>query len=156
MGFAVELADAVVDQLKGWSWDDLDRAKTIERRWLPTYDLEELYETLLVNVVPRGATITSADDQSDYFDVPIEIGLLEKPKPETHSTREQLEAGADKHEALVTELLDYFRSADGRYVCGAGGPAIIRTAIPTLVLLEHLEELRQLTSVIRLTVRSRR
>lgn len=160
---SIEFADLVAGVLNQTAWS---QSFTAKRTWQPIYDLEELYDTLVACVVPRGVTITKASRGRDWHDPVVEIGLLKKPKLDVteavpEATRaELLDAAADSQAGLVEEVCDHFRSSPGRVYRGVGMRSlkvnVIKTETTTLMLDKHLEELGQLTSVIRLTGRTLR
>ncbi|MEM9658877.1 MAG: hypothetical protein AAF961_10995, partial [Planctomycetota bacterium] len=133
------------------------------------YDLTDLVDRLVVCVVPIEVQISRATRASDWHDVPVEIGLMYKPDPvrlgkvqsiDGPPATLSIDAEADRHVALVQEVCDYFRSRTGRILRGAGPEGQttqVRTArTTTLLLREHLEEFRQLSSVVRVTCRTLR
>lgn len=152
---AVEIADLVRADLASYPWPADVTETTVARKWLPTFNLEELYGVRTVHVVPRTVTITAATDQSDWHDVVLEVGVMLKPKPADDDTPVDLEAEADAQAGLVGLLADHYRQPGG-LLAELGGPHVTRVETTTLMLAEHLEQLQQLTSVLRLTVRDRR
>lgn len=153
-GAARAAADLLAQAINGYSWLDPKEIKA-KRCWLPTYDLEELFDKLVINVVPRGVTYTQVTRETNYRDATVEVGLLRKPDPEKYSTIESQEALADAHTSLVEAIAEYLLSPAGRLPCGPGGPVVRTAEVTTLLLLNHFEELKQLTSVIRVIVRDR-
>lgn len=163
VGHGAQIGELLVEVLKAFPWPeptlgepDDEGAKTlVERKWLPTIELEDLCEDRVVHVVPRLVKFTPASDDSDWVDVTVEVGLMRKPQPVDDETKLDLEAEADEQEGLVTRLADHFRGG-GRLLGGLGGPAVTSVEVSTLMLDDHLYELQQLTSVLRLVVRDRR
>lgn len=151
-------AELVLGALLAYPWPEAPRV--LERRWLPTVELEEAALGLTVHVAPMQLTLTPATDQSDWHDVVVDVGLLRKLAPgeggDDATLAVALEHAADAHVATLLGLADWFRSPVGRLPAGPGLAAVTGVETPTLLLREHLVQLRQLSSVLRLTVRVRR
>ena len=133
----IDVADAIVTELNGHSFS---QPFTSARGYLPTFDLQEMGE-LKVTVVPKeddGKLDTRTASTHDYA---IDIGVQKKP-PAIDNT------DLDPLMLLVQEIADHFLF--GKQAAGA---TLISPTVRVLYLQEHLQKLRQFTSVITLTFR---
>jgi len=138
MAVIIDIADAVVAQLNGTTFS---QPVTAERHYQPNFELSEMSE-LKVSVVPRSLASKSLDRNRDSFDYLIDIAVQQK----TDMSRPALDALM----ALVEEIADLFRTQPL-----AGFPSARCTEVKNepVYALEHLDELRQFTSVVTLTFR---
>jgi len=138
----VELADAVAASLNAAS-GEFGEEFTAERLHQPSFDLAELAE-LRVSVVPKSQTITNATRQHSFFDCAVDIGVQKKVANDTE----------------VDQLLDFVQAiADHlRHKRLAEYPSAAWLAIEhdPVVASEHLDQNRQLTSVLTVTYRVKR
>lgn len=139
MNIAIDIADAVVGELNAGSFM---QEFTAVRAYRPQYELAELKD-LRVTVVPAGVEETSAARTITQRDVSIDVGVQKKL---TVADAEEL----DPLMALVEELQSFFRR---RRLSGYREAICVKTANEPLYSVEHLDEFRQFTSVIRLTFR---
>ena len=132
------IADAVVAQFNATPFS---QPVSAERHYQPCFELSGMAQ-LRVSVVPRSATSKSLDRSRDSFDYKIDVAVQRKVEP----TPENLDALME----LVEEIADHFRSHPL-----AGFPAARCTEVENVPIYaaEHLEELRQFTSVLTLTFR---
>ena len=133
----INVADAIVTELNATT---LSQSFTSERGYLPTFDLAEMNE-LKVTVVPKeddGKLDTRTASTHDYA---IDIGVQKKP-PAIENT------DLDPLMLLVQEIADHFLFGQQ-----AAGATLIAPTVRILYLQEHLQKLRQFTSVITLTFR---
>ena len=133
----IDVADAIVTELNATSFS---QPFTAERGYLPTFDLQEM-DQLKVTVVPKeddGKLDTRSQSAHDYA---IDIGVQKKPP--TIDT-----ADLDPLMLLVQEIADHFLF--GKQAAGA---TLIAPTVRILYLQEHLQKLRQFTSVVTLTFR---
>ena len=133
----LNLADAIVTDLNGHSFS---QPFTAERGYLPTFELPELGD-LKVIVVPKeddGKLDTRTASTHDYA---IDIGVQKKPPTIDN-------ADLDPLMLLVQEIADHFLFGQQ-----AAGATLIAPTVRVLYLQEHLQKLRQFTSVITLTFR---
>jgi len=135
----VNLADAVVAELNA---SGLLPGVTAQRAYRPAFDLEDMKD-LHVTVVPRGVEMTGASRSMVQSDVQIDIGVQKKPT-------ELNQAELDGLMALVEQLADHLR---GRRLAGAPEAAWVKTENNPIFAAEHLEQLRQFTSVLTVTYR---
>ena len=133
----INVADAIVTELNGHSFSQPFAAA---RGYLPTFDLTEMNE-LKVTVVPKeddGKLDTRTASTHEYA---IDIGVQKKP-PTIENT------DLDPLMLLVQEIADHFLFGQQ-----AAGATLISPTVRILYLQEHLQKLRQFTSVIALTFR---
>jgi len=138
MAVILDIADAVVDQLNATPFS---QPLTAERHYQPRFELSEMTE-LKVSVVPRSLASKSLDRNRDSFDYLIDVAVQKKT--------DMTQAALDALMALVEEITNHFRMQKL-----AGYPAARCTEVKNepVYALEHLDELRQFTSVITLTFR---
>lgn len=142
-------ADLITFALEAYPWSETVEP---ERRWLPFMDLEELYDRLRVQVVPAGVTYRQLSRQKSEAEAIVDIGLMRKPDPTLRPDVDSLKEPADAHTALANAIALHLRADDVRQLGPPGGPVVSDAQVTTLLLLEHLEGLHQLTSVVRVTV----
>jgi len=134
-----QIADAVVAELEG---ADLSQPVSPERHWRPLFELEEM-AALHVTVVPKGVTVVAGSRGRNTFEYEVDVAVQKKLDA----------AGAaeiDPLVDLVEEIGDLFRL---RRLTGYSDAVWVRTEHVPLYATEHLDELRQLTSVLTLTFR---
>jgi len=133
----INVADAIVTELNATSFS---QPFTSARGYLPTFDLAEMNE-LKVTVVPKeddGKLDTRGQSAHDYA---IDIGIQKKPPAIENTDLNPLML-------LAQEIADHFLF--GKQAVGA---TLIAPTVRILYLQEHLQKLRQFTSVITLTFR---
>jgi len=133
----IDVANAIVTELNAATFS---QPVTAERGFLPTFDLQEMNE-LKVTVVPKeddGKLDTRNQSTHDYA---IDIGIQKKP-PNIDNTE------LDPLMLLTQEIADHFLF--GKQAAGA---TLISPTVRILYLQEHLQKLRQFTSVVTLTFR---
>jgi len=134
----VAIADAVTAELNG---NTFTQTFTAQRLYLPVFDLQSMSE-LKVTVVPKGITSSSLDRSRDNFDYQIDVAVQKK-------VNSQIEV-IDSLMRLVEEIGDYFRSNPLSSYPGARCTNVENTPV---YAQDHLQELRQFTSVLTLTFR---
>lgn len=139
MSVAVSIAEAVVTELNGHTFS---KPFTSERNFVPKFDLKDL-KTLKVVVVPRGRVLSIADRSRSQQDYAIDIGILQKLNG---TSAEQV----DPMIAFVEEIADFFR---GKRLAGYPDAAWFKTEHSPLYDVEHLDQLRQFTSVMSVSYR---
>lgn len=133
----IELADQLVGNLNAQSFSLPFRA---ERGYVPTFDLSEM-DVLKVIVVPKeddGKLDTRESSQHEYA---IDIGIQQKPAKIDNSDLDPLMF-------LTQEVADFFLFGKR-----PGGATLVSPSVRILYLQEHLQKLRQFTSVVTLTFR---
>ena len=134
----VAIADAVTAELNGNSFS---QSFTAQRLYLPVFDLQGM-STLKVTVVPKGITSQSLDRSRDSFDYQIDVAVQKKTSNEI--------VAIDSLMLLVEEIGDYFRSNPLSSFPGARCTNVENLPV---YAPDHLQELRQFTSVLTLTFR---
>jgi|694.fasta_scaffold70969_2 hypothetical protein len=134
----VAIADAVTAELNG---NTFTQTFTAQRLYLPVFDLQSMSD-LKVTVVPKGITSSSLDRSRDNFDYQIDVAVQKK-------VNSQIEL-IDSLMRLVEEIGDYFRSNPLSSYPGARCTNVENTPV---YAQDHLQELRQFTSVLTLTFR---
>jgi hypothetical protein len=137
----IQIADAVVAQLNAATFS---QPLTAARLYAPSFELPDM-ETLHVTVVPRGIASTSLDRKRDSFSYDIDLAVQKKT--------DMAQASLDALMALVEEIADHFRAEPlGSF------PAARCVDVKNVPVYsqEHLDELRQFTSVLTLTFRMAR
>ena len=133
------LTDAVVDVLNTL---EFSQAFTAERDYLPRFDLAEMKE-LRVTVVPKRVVSQAADRSRTQFDYDIDVGIQKKLQSLDNSEIDELVA-------LAEEIADQFRqqrlSAFPSAIC-------LKAEVEPVFAQEHLDQLRQFTSVVTLSFR---
>ena len=139
MATITDIADAVVAELNSHTFS---QPFTAQRFYRPVFDLGEM-QTLHVSVVPKGVTIERADRSRNQYDFAIDVAVQQK-----FQTGDNAEL--DALMALVEEIADFFRL---RRLTAYQDAVWVRTDNVPVYAPEHLEELRQFTSVLTLTFR---
>jgi hypothetical protein len=133
----VNIADAIVAALNG---EAFSQPFTAVRGYLPTFDLHELNE-LKVTVVPKEDDGKLDTRDASTHEYAIDIGIQKKPSTIDNPDLDPLMR-------LTQEIADYFLF--GKQAAGA---TLISPSVRILYFQEHLQKLRQFTSVITLTFR---
>ena len=139
MAILIDIADAVVAALNGGSFS---QGFTAKRHYRPRFDLSEM-QSLHVSVVPKGVTSEIQSRSQAAGDYQVDVGIQKKIGQE---------ADLDPLMTLVEEIADHLRFA--RLALPGGEQAVwLRTESDPVYAPEHLDELRQFTSVLTLTFR---
>ena len=141
MAVVTDIAEAVKDELNGGSFS---QSFTAERHYQPVFELPEM-KTLHVTVVPKGMTINPASRGLIQHDYQIDIAVQKK-----FSTGDGGNTELDALMTLVEEIGDFFRR---RRLSGLPNAACVKIENTPIYAAEHMEQLRQFTSVITLTFR---
>ena len=139
MAVVTDIADAVVTELNAHTFS---QAFTAQRHYRPIFDLAEMQD-LHVTVVPKGLAIERLDRSRNQHDVQVDIAVQKKCQAADN-------AELDPLTALVEEIADFFRL---RRLTVCPEAVWIRTENAPIYAPEHLDELRQFTSVLTLTFR---
>ena len=137
MSIITDVAQAVTDELNGATFS---QPFTAERQYLPVFELPDM-KVLHVTVAPRGIAISALDRGRCQHDVQIDIAVQKKITTDTP-------AEIDPLMALVQEIADFFKL---RQLVSLPAAVWIKTENAPIYALEHLQELRQFTSVLTLT-----
>ncbi|MCC7407481.1 MAG: hypothetical protein IT442_05380 [Phycisphaeraceae bacterium] len=141
MSTILDIADAVTAELNSPT-SPLASQVVAQRHYKPTFDLKELKD-LRVVVVPKAVENTGATRTLMQMDVQIDVGVLKK-------LGDDPVAEADELMTLVEAIAAYLRS---RPLAGVPGAAWVRCENTPIYAPDHLEQLRQFTSVLTLTYR---
>lgn len=115
------------------------------RRYQPVFDLEQV-QTLTVSVVPRSLEIATASRDGSYFDAAIDVSVQKKVNPDDHAS---LDALTD----LVEQIADHLRM---KRLDGLPDALWLRIGNEPVFAPEHLDQMRQFTSVLTVTYRVKR
>ena len=139
MAVIIDIADAVVTELNAAT---LSLPLTAERHYRPIFDLKDM-KTLHVTVVPKGVEVTPAGRSNNHYDYQVDVAVQKKfAKGDA--------AELDPLVGLVEEIADFFRL---RRLTAYPTAVWRRTEHPTVYAPEHMDELRQFTSVLTFTFR---
>ena len=139
MATITDIADAVVAEMNGHTFS---QTFTAQRHYRPIFDLAEMQD-LHVTVVPKGLAIERLDRSRNQHDVQVDIAVQKKCQAADN-------AELDPLMVLVEEIADFFRI---RRLAVCPEAVWIRTENVPIYAPEHLDELRQFTSVLTLTFR---
>jgi len=137
----VKIADEVAADLNGHGFGE---AFTAVRSYHPTADLKDLRE-LRVTVVPKSEGLVLAGRDSDLVTYDVDIGVQKKLSAGTPGGSDAAEIDALLE--LVEEICQFLNRR------GADGAVWVGTANDPIYMPEHLEQLRQFTSVITVSYR---
>ena len=135
-----ELAELLVADLNAHAFS---QAFTAVRAYLPRYDLGEM-AALHVTVVPAGRTVQPITRVGLQIDHRLEIAVQQKVAVEDPTA-------CDPVLHLVEELADHLC---GHRLAGAPEVSWVKTEHAPYIAPEHLNELRQVTSLLVVTYRS--
>ena len=135
---AVRVADAVTAALNAGTFS---RPFTAQREYLPRYELKSLKD-LKVTAVPKTVAITTAARGQTQHDVSVDVAVQQKLQTVT-------DVEVDELMGLADEIADFFRFKR----LADPSAAWVGTEHEPIYAPEHLEQLRQFTSVMTLTFR---
>ena len=115
---------------------------TAVRYYQPSFDLKEM-KTLRVSVVPKGVEVAQEARGKGTFNYKVDIGVQKKLEAETL-------AEIDPLMQLVEEIAELFR---GKRLSSFPAAIWVKTEHAPVFAPDHLQELRQFTSVMTLTFR---
>jgi hypothetical protein len=144
VSIAVDIADAVVATLNA---HDFGTAFTAERHYLPRYELSEM-QTLCVTVVPKESTTAMASRGAASREVTVDVAVQQKLDAPGNPATEQ--ATTDALMSLSEAIADHLRVTA---LVGQPSARWLRTEHTAIYAPEHLEQMRQFTSVATLTFR---
>ncbi len=140
MSVITDIADAVAASLNAATFSE---EFTAERLHQPSFDLPEL-QTLRVSVVPKSVEIRNGTRQHSFFDCAVDVGIQQKVDND---------ARVDALLVLAEEIIDHLRLKRLTDYPQAAWMAIGHDPV---VSSEHLDQHRQLTSVLTVTYRVKR
>ena len=139
MAMITDVAGAVVAELNAGSFSQPFEAK---RCYLPKYDLAEMKD-LHVTVVPKGVTILPGSRSQNQHDVAIDVAVQKKLE-KTDNTE------IDALMGLVDEIAGRFRL---KRLDSYPNAVWLKTEQQPIYSQEHLDQMRQFTSVLTFTFR---
>jgi hypothetical protein len=139
MSTLVKIADAVTTMLNAGGFG---QTFTAERFYRPVFELKDM-GVLHVSVAPHRLAIEAHDRGRDQHTYAIDIGVQKRLSTEQAP---EIDALVD----LVEQITDRFRHA----ILAIDPPAhVVKCENDPVVAAEHLENMRQFTSVVTLTIR---
>ena len=142
MSVIADVAEAVKEELNATTFS---QAFTAERHYQPLFELEEMKD-LHVSVVPNSLTIHPLGRGQNQYDVKVDVAIQKKFAKGDN-------AELDPLMTLVEEIADHFRL---KRLAGYAGAMWVKTENMPVYAQEHMEQLRQFTSVVTLTFRVQR
>jgi hypothetical protein len=140
MSVITDIADAVTTSLNAATFSE---DFTAERLHQPSFELTEL-QSLHVSVVPKALEIRNASRQHSFWDCTIDVGIQQKVDDD---------ARVDELVAFAEEIANHLRLKRLADYPLAAWMAIEHDPV---VASEHLDQHRQLTSVLTVTYRVKR
>lgn len=137
-----DIADAVVTALNAGSWS---QTFTATRVYVPQFDLPDM-ATLRVTVVGRGVEVARSTRQGHQYDYRVDVAVQKKLAGDTNAERDALLT-------LAEEIADHFRELDAPLTFDSSEAECVAAGYDVVYDPEHLTDLRQLTSVVTLTMR---
>lgn len=134
----VAIADAVTAELNGTVFS---QPFVAQRSYVPTYDLQSMND-LKVTVVPKALSNVALDRSRDSCDYLIDVAVQKKTTAQPDSV--------DPLMLLVEEIADHLRSQP---LASFPGARCMNVENAPVFAPDHLQELRQFTSVLTLTFR---
>ncbi len=151
MSEIIKIADAVVTELGGGGFAP---PYICRRLYLPRFDLKEM-DTLHVTVVPKGITAQPGSRSLSQCDYAIDLAIQKRLAPLT--TNEPLEdKEIEELDALMDQvelIADHLRF---RTLAEYPDAAWVKVDNDPVYSVEHLEQMRQFTSVLTVTYRTLR
>ena len=139
MALITDVADAVVAELNATAFSQPVEAK---RSYLPQFDLAEMKD-LHVTVVPKGVTILPGSRSQNVYEAAIDVAV-QKKLDKADNTEIDVLMG------LVDEIADRFRL---KRLDSYPGAVWTKTEQQPIYSQEHLDQMRQFTSVLTFTFR---
>lgn len=139
MAVIAQIADAVVAELNATTFSQPFEAK---RAYLPRFDLAEMKD-LHVTVVPKAVQILPGTRVHNQHDYQIDVAVQKKL---TTADNDEI----DGLMGLVDEIADRFRL---KRLGSLPAAAWVKTENEPVYAQEHLDQLRQFTSVVTFTFR---
>ncbi|MBU6239948.1 MAG: hypothetical protein KGQ51_19205 [Planctomycetes bacterium] len=134
----VAIADAVTAELNGTVFS---QPFVAQRSYVPTYDLQSMND-LKVTVVPKALSNVALDRSRDSYEYLIDVAVQKKTTAQPDSV--------DPLMLLVEEIADHLRAQP---LASFPGARCMNVENSPVFAPDHLQELRQFTSVLTLTFR---
>ncbi|MGE4157614.1 MAG: hypothetical protein AB7F75_00790 [Planctomycetota bacterium] len=142
MSVITDIAEAVKEELNAATFSQPFSA---ERHYQPLFELEEMKD-LHVSVVPNSLTIHPLGRGQNQYDVKVDVAIQKKFAKGDNTELDPLMT-------LVEEIADHFRL---KRLAGYTAAMWVKTENAPVYAQEHMEQLRQFTSVVTLTFRVQR
>jgi hypothetical protein len=139
MPLVTQVAEAVTSELTAATFS---QPLTAVRHYLPRFELPDM-QALHVSVVPRELTVQASARGLTQYDVSVDVAVQRR-------VPQQQVADLDPLLALSEEIGEHFR---GKRLDSFPAAVWIKTEYRPIYAAEHLEQLRQFTSVVTLTFR---
>lgn len=148
---AIQLADAVVTVLNAATFS---QEFTALRHYLPRFKITKgELDSLKVVVVPGAFTLERFEREGLQRDDQVTIGVLKKLAVPRDATHEELLAEIDPLVTLCEEIAAHFAPDDaGQFTFNGDAGEVTSVEASPLYAADHLENPRQFTGVIVLTV----
>ena len=148
MSVIMDIADALADALSD-EGNDFSLEFTAARAYQALLELPEMKD-LHVTVVPKGVALAPADRSRVQHDVQVDIAVQKKLGPTSDEEEYDEQAELDGLMGLVEELSDFLKF---RRLGSQPTAAWVKTENDPIYSQDHLERLRQFTSVLTVTYR---
>ena len=139
MAVITDIADAVAAEINAGSFS---QPVSATREYLPAFELADM-QTLRVTVVPRSVTTLPGGRAHNQYDYAIDVAVQKKLDAADN-------AEIDALMTLVDELADHLRF---KRLTAFPNAAWLKTENQPVYAQEHLQELRQFTSILTFTFR---
>ena len=139
MAVITDIADAVAAEINAGSFSQQVSAA---REYLPAFELADM-QTLRVTVVPKSVTTLPGGRAHNQYDYAIDVAVQKKLDAADN-------AEIDELMTLVDELADHLRF---KRLTDYPNAAWLKTENQPVYAQEHLQELRQFTSILTFTFR---
>ena len=139
MAVITDIADAVAAEINAGSFSQLVSAA---RDYLPAFELADM-QTLRVTVVPKSVTTLPGGRAHNQYDYAIDVAVQKKLDAADNTEIDELMT-------LVDELADHLRF---KRLTDYPNAAWLKTENQPVYAQEHLQELRQFTSILTFTFR---
>lgn len=139
MAVITDIADAVAAEINAGSFS---QPVSATREYLPAFELADM-QTLRVTVVPKSVTTLPGGRAHNQYDYAIDVAVQKKLDAADNTEIDELMT-------LVDELADHLRF---KRLTDFPNAAWLKTENQPVYAPEHLQELRQFTSILTFTFR---
>ena len=139
MAVITDIADAVAAEINAGSFS---QPVSATREYLPAFELADM-QTIRVTVVPKSVTTLPGGRAHNQYDYAIDVAVQKKLDAADN-------AEIDELMTLVDELADHLRF---KRLTDYPNAAWLKTENQPVYAQEHLQELRQFTSILTFTFR---
>ena len=145
MSAIIDIAEAVVAEINDAGV--LPSDVSAKRHYVPTFELKDM-DTLHVSVVPRAVAIQPMGRSYCQHDVQIDIGIQQRFPPGSGPDDQQITV-----DALMQQVEQISELLRGKRLSPLPEAVWLRTQNDPVYAPEHMDQLRQFTSVLTLTYR---